>query len=135
MRIFSQCGFGDRCSGEGRTETVYNLPEPYPVFPVTAITHRNDAVSPATIVGIPPMEDFYIGGASLTRPAATLSHRMGEGLGVRVQDELPRDRGHRAAGRRRLSQPRLREHPQDYKIMHGLWGMGQMMFTKYLVVV
>ena len=33
----------------------------------------------------------------------------------------------------------LREHPQDYpmqayKIMHGLWGMGQMMFTKYLVV-
>ena len=32
---------------------------------------------PATIVGIPPMEDFYIVGAALTRPAATLSHRMG----------------------------------------------------------
>ena len=47
----------------------------------TAITHRKDAVCPATIVGIPPMEDFYIGGAALTRPAATLSHRMGEGLG------------------------------------------------------
>jgi 4-hydroxy-3-polyprenylbenzoate decarboxylase len=75
----------------------YTLPEPYPVFHVTAITHRKDAVYPATIVGIPPMEDFYIGGAALTRPAATLSHRMGEGLGVRVQDELPRDRGPRAA--------------------------------------
>ena len=35
--------------------------EPYPVFHVTAITHRKDAVYPATIVGIPPMEDFYIG--------------------------------------------------------------------------
>jgi UbiD family decarboxylase len=30
-----------------------------------AITHRKDAVYPATIVGIPPMEDFYIGGASV----------------------------------------------------------------------
>jgi 4-hydroxy-3-polyprenylbenzoate decarboxylase len=35
------------------------------VFHVTAITHRQDAVYPATIVGIPPMEDFYIGGASV----------------------------------------------------------------------
>ena len=39
--------------------------EPYPVFHVTAITHRKDAVYPATIVGMPPMEDFYIGGASV----------------------------------------------------------------------
>ena len=39
------------------------------MFHVTAITHRKDAVYPATIVGIPPMEDFYIGGAALTRPA------------------------------------------------------------------
>src|SRR6185503_19406216 len=38
----------------------YTLPEPYPVFHVTAITHRKDAVYPATIVGMPPMEDFYI---------------------------------------------------------------------------
>ena len=45
----------------------YTLPEPYPVFHVTAITHRKDAVCPATIVGIPPMEDFYIGGTTLTR--------------------------------------------------------------------
>src|SRR5689334_8048194 len=41
----------------------YTLPEPYPVFHITAVTHRRDAVYPATIVGIPPMEDFYIGGA------------------------------------------------------------------------
>ena len=43
----------------------YTLPKPYPVFHVTAITHRKDAVYPATIVGMPPMEDFYIGGASV----------------------------------------------------------------------
>ncbi|MDB6129344.1 MAG: 4-hydroxy-3-polyprenylbenzoate decarboxylase, partial [Verrucomicrobiales bacterium] len=43
----------------------YTLPEPYPVFHVTAITHRKDAVYPATIVGIPPMEDFYMGSASV----------------------------------------------------------------------
>ena len=47
----------------------YTLPDPYPVFHVTAITHGKDAVYPATIVGIPPMEDFYLGGAALTRPA------------------------------------------------------------------
>ena len=45
------------------------FPNRYPVFHVTAITHRKDAVYPATIVGIPPMEDFYLGGAALTRPA------------------------------------------------------------------
>ncbi|MCI0539977.1 MAG: UbiD family decarboxylase, partial [Verrucomicrobiales bacterium] len=45
----------------------YTLPEPYPVFHVTAITHRKDAVYPATIVGIPPMEDFYFGGVPRLR--------------------------------------------------------------------
>ena len=75
-----------RCATKARSATtpaITPLPEPYPVFHVTAITHRKDAVYPASIVGIPPMEDFYIGGAALTRPAATLSHQMGEGLGVR----------------------------------------------------
>ena len=68
----------------------YTLPEPYPVFHVTAITHRKDAVYPATIVGIPPMEDFYIGGAALTRPAATLSHRMGGAGGEGARCTSPR---------------------------------------------
>ena len=107
----------------------YTLPEPYPVFHITAITHRKDAVYPATIVGIPPMEDFYIGGASvkLFLPIS--------------QDELSGDRGYRAARGRRVSQSGgssgiKKTYPmQAYKIMHGLWGMGQMMFTKYIVVV
>jgi 4-hydroxy-3-polyprenylbenzoate decarboxylase len=106
----------------------YTLPEPYPVFHVTAITHRKDAVYPATIVGIPPMEDFYIGGASvklflpifkmnfpeiedIALPAEGVFHNL---VFVSIRKTYPM---------------------QAYKIMHGLWGMGQMMFTKYIVVV
>jgi 4-hydroxy-3-polyprenylbenzoate decarboxylase len=106
----------------------YSLPEPYPVFHVTAITHRRDAVYPATIVGIPPMEDFYIGSASvklflpifkmnfpeivdLALPAVGVFHNL---VFVSIKKSYPM---------------------QAYKIMHGLWGMGQMMFTKYIVVV
>src|SRR5712671_3048428 len=106
----------------------YSLPEPYPVFHVTAITHRKDAVYPATIVGIPPMEDFYIGSASvklflpifkmnfpeiadIALPAEGVFHNL---VFVSIKKSYPM---------------------QAYKIMHGLWGMGQMMFTKYIVVV
>jgi 4-hydroxy-3-polyprenylbenzoate decarboxylase len=106
----------------------YTLPEPYPVFHVTAITHRQDAVYPATIVGIPPMEDFYIGSASvklflpvfkmtfpeivdIALPAEGVFHNL---VFVSIEKTYPM---------------------QAYKIMHGLWGMGQMMFTKYIVVV
>ena len=52
--FFGQCAFGN--SAAARTSSPLH---------VTAITHRKDAVYPATIVGIPPMEDFYIGGASV----------------------------------------------------------------------
>jgi len=106
----------------------YTLPEPYPVLHVTAITHRKDAVYPATIVGRPPMEDFYIGGASvkiflpvfqmnfpeivdMALPAEGVFHNL---VVVSIRKTYPM---------------------QAYKIMHGLWGMGQMMFTKYIIVV
>jgi 4-hydroxy-3-polyprenylbenzoate decarboxylase len=106
----------------------YTLPEPYPVFHITAITHRKEAVYPATIVGIPPMEDFYMGSASvklflpifrmnfpeivdIALPAEGVFHNL---VFVSIRKTYPM---------------------QAYKIMHGLWGMGQMMFTKYLVVV
>ncbi len=106
----------------------YTLPEPYPVFHLTAITHRKDAIYPATIVGVPPMEDFYLGTASvklflpvfkmnfpelvdLALPAEGVFHNL---VFVSIKKTYPM---------------------QAFKIMHGLWGMGQMMFTKYLVVV
>ncbi len=106
----------------------YTLAEPYPAFHVTAITHRRDAVYPATVVGAPPMEDFYMGSASvklflpifklnfpeivdLALPAEGVFHNL---VFVSIKKTYPM---------------------QAYKIMHGLWGMGQMMFTKYIVVV
>jgi 4-hydroxy-3-polyprenylbenzoate decarboxylase len=106
----------------------YSLPDLYPVFHITAITHRKDAIYPATIVGIPPMEDFYIGSASvklflpifkmtfpeivdLALPAEGVFHNL---VFVSIKKTYPM---------------------QAFKIMHGLWGMGQMMFTKYIVVV
>ena len=106
----------------------YSLPDLYPVFHLTAITHRKDAVYPATIVGRPPMEDFYIGSAAvklflpilrmtfpelvdLALPAEGVFHNL---VFVSIKKSYPM---------------------QAFKIMHGLWGMGQMMFTKYIVVV
>jgi len=106
----------------------YTGVEDYPVFHLTAITHRRDAIYPATIVGIPPMEDFYMGEASvriflpvfkmnfpeivdMALPAEGVFHNL---VFVSIRKQYPH---------------------QAYKIMHGLWGMGQMMFAKYIVVV
>jgi len=106
----------------------YSLPDFYPVFHLTAMTHRRDAVYPATIVGLPPMEDFYLGSASvklflpifqmnfpelvdLALPAEGVFHNL---VFVSIRKTYPM---------------------QAFKIMHGLWGMGQMMFSKFIVVV
>jgi 4-hydroxy-3-polyprenylbenzoate decarboxylase len=106
----------------------YTAVEDYPVFHLTTITHRRDAVYPTTIVGIPPMEDFYIGDAvvriflpvfkmnfpelvDMTLPAEGVFHNL---VFVSIRKQYPY---------------------QAFKVMHGLWGMGQMMFSKYIVVV
>src|SRR6478736_8517363 len=106
----------------------YTAVEDYPVFHLTAITHRRDAVYPTTIVGIPPMEDFYMGSASvriflpvfkmnfpeivdMALPAEGVFHNL---VFVSIRKQYPY---------------------QAFKVMHGLWGMGQMMFSKYIVVV
>jgi 4-hydroxy-3-polyprenylbenzoate decarboxylase len=106
----------------------YTLPEPYPVFHVTAITHRKDAVYPATIVGIPPMEDFYMGGASVKLFLPIFQMNFPEIVDIALPAEGV---FHNAV----FVSIRKTYPMQAYKIMHGLWGMGQMMFTKYLIVV
>jgi 4-hydroxy-3-polyprenylbenzoate decarboxylase len=106
----------------------YTLPEPYPVFHVTAITHRKDAVYPATIVGIPPMEDFYIGGASVKLFLPIFKMNFPEIVDIALPAE--------GVFHNLVFVSIKKTYPmQAYKIMHGLWGMGQMMFTKYIVVV
>jgi 4-hydroxy-3-polyprenylbenzoate decarboxylase len=106
----------------------YTLPEPYPVFHVTAITHRKDAVYPATIVGLPPMEDFYIGGASVKLFLPIFKMNFPEIVDIGLPAE--------GVFHNLVFVSIKKTYPmQAYKIMHGLWGMGQMMFTKYIVVV
>jgi 4-hydroxy-3-polyprenylbenzoate decarboxylase len=106
----------------------YTLPEPYPVFHITAITRRRDAVYPATIVGIPPMEDFYIGSASVKLFLPVIKMNFPEIVDIALPAE--------GVFHNLVFVSIRKTYPmQAYKIMHGLWGMGQMMFTKYMVIV
>src|SRR6185295_18937030 len=106
----------------------YTLPEPYPVFHVTAITHRQDAVYPATIVGLPPMEDFYIGGASVKLILPIFKMNFPEIVDIALPAE--------GVFHNLVFVSIKKTYPmQAYKVMHGLWGMGQMMFTKYIIIV
>lgn len=106
----------------------YSLPEPYPVFHITAITHRKDAVYPATIVGIPPMEDFYMGAASVKLFLPVFKMNFPEIVDIALPAE--------GVFHNLVFVSIRKTYPmQAYKIMHGLWGMGQMMFTKYFVIV
>lgn len=107
----------------------YSLTDLYPRFHVTAVTHRRNAVYPATVVGVPPMEDAYIAKATeriflapirmavqpevvdLTMPTAGTAHNIAV---VSI-------------AKRYLGQP--------HKVAQGLWGAGQMMFNKYLMIV
>jgi 4-hydroxy-3-polyprenylbenzoate decarboxylase len=118
-----------RAEGPFGDHTGFYTPlDDYPAFHVTCITHRRDAIYPATIVGKPPMEDLYMGQASarlflpvfrmnfpeivdMALPAEGVFHNL---VFVSIRKQYPY---------------------QAYKIMHGLWGMGQMMFTKIIVVV
>lgn len=106
----------------------YTLPEPYPVFHITAITHRHNAIYPATIVGRPPMEDFYIGAASVKLFLPIFQMNFPEIVDIALPAE--------GVFHNLVVVSIRKTYPmQAYKIMHGLWGMGQMMFTKYIIVV
>ena len=106
----------------------YTAVENYPVFHLTAITHRKDAVYPTTIVGIPPMEDFYIGGASVKLFLPIFKMNFPEIVDIALPAE--------GVFHNLVFVSIRKQYPwQAYKIMHGLWGMGQMMFSKYIVVV
>jgi 4-hydroxy-3-polyprenylbenzoate decarboxylase len=106
----------------------YSLPDLYPAFHITAITHRKKAVYPATIVGMPPMEDFYIGTASVQLFLPVLKMNFPELVDLALPAE--------GVFHNLVFASIKKTYPmQAYKIMHGLWGMGQMMFTKYIVVV
>ncbi len=105
----------------------YTLEEPYPRFHVTAVTHRKNAVYPATIVGRPPMEDAYLIEASerLFLPAAQL-------ILPEIKDYHMPPAG---VAHNWVNVGIEKRYPgQGYKVANGLFGLGQMMFAKVIVV-
>jgi 4-hydroxy-3-polyprenylbenzoate decarboxylase len=106
----------------------YTAVEDYPVFHLTAITHRNEAVYPTTIVGVPPMEDFYMGDASVRIFLPVFKMNFPEIVDMTLPPE--------GVFHNLVFVSIRKQYPyQAFKVMHGLWGMGQMMFSKYIVVV
>jgi 4-hydroxy-3-polyprenylbenzoate decarboxylase len=100
----------------------------YPVLHITAITHRKDAVYHCTVVGLPPMEDFYMGSASVRIFLPVFKMNFPEIVDIALPAE--------GVFHNLVFVSIRKQYPwQAFKIMHGLWGMGQMMFTKYIVVV
>ena len=106
----------------------YTALEDYPVFHLTAITHRRDAIYPTTIVGVPPMEDYYLGDASVRTFLPVFKMNFPEIVDMTLPPE--------GVFHNLVFVSIRKQYPyQAFKIMHGLWGMGQMMFSKYIVVV
>ena len=106
----------------------YSLAHWFPAMHITAITHRKDAIYPATIVGKPPMEDYYLGKATeriflpllkmlipdiidYCLPISGVFHNCAY---VKIKKEYPF---------------------QARRVMHAIWGAGQMALTKFIIVV
>lgn len=106
----------------------YSLTDLYPRFHVTAITSRRDAVYPATIVGVPPMEDAYI--AKATERIFLAPIRLAVQPEVRDLYMPEQGTAHNIA----LVSIAKRYMGQANKVAQGLWGAGQMMFNKYLLI-
>jgi 4-hydroxy-3-polyprenylbenzoate decarboxylase len=107
----------------------YSLADWYPRFHVTCITHRKDAVYPATIVGVPPMEDAWIGKATERIFLAPIKLAI---LPEIIDYNLPFE-----GVAHNISIVKIKKtYPgQAFKVMNALWGAGQMMFNKIMFVI
>ncbi len=106
----------------------YSLADDYPVFHVTALTHRKDAIYPATLVGPPPMEDCYMGKATERIFLPAIKRQLPEVVDMNLPLEgVFHNLCFVSVDKRYPGQVR--------KVMYALWGLGQMMFTKIIVVV
>jgi len=105
----------------------YSLEDEYPVFHITCITHRKDAIYPATIVGKPPMEDCFLGKATERIFLPLLKKTLPEIIDINLPVE---GIFHNFA----FVSIEKRYPAHARKVMHALWGLGQMMFTKIIVI-
>jgi len=106
----------------------YSLPDWFPKFHVTCITHKKNAVYPATIVGIPPQEDAWIIKATerifLTPMKLTMIPEI-------LDMEMPPEG---IAHNMTIIKINKKFHGQAQKVMNAILGAGQMMFTKIMVI-
>src|SRR4029450_7119471 len=108
----------------GLTPPIYDSPG----FHLPAITRRRDAIYPTTIVGKPPMEDYYIGDACVRILLPGVKMNFPEIVDMSLPPE--------GVFHNLVFVSIRKQYPyQAFKVMHGLWGMGQMMFSKYIVAV
>lgn len=106
----------------------YSLPDWYPRFHITAITHRRNAVYPATIVGIPPQEDAWLGKATERIFLAPIKMTLVPEI---VDMDMPVEGVfHNLV----IAQIKKEYAGQGQKVMNAMWGAGQMMFNKILVL-
>lgn len=106
----------------------YSLADHYPAFHVTAITHRKDPVYLTTIVGKPPQEDYYLGKAT-ERIFLPL-------LKMLIPDIIDYSLPMFGAFHNAVFVKIRKDYPmQARKVMSSIWGAGQMMFSKMIVVV
>jgi 4-hydroxy-3-polyprenylbenzoate decarboxylase len=106
----------------------YSLADDYPVFHLTCVTHRKNPIYPATVVGKPPMEDCYLAKATERIFLPLLQQLLPEVVDI----NLPLAGVFHNCAVIAIS----KSYPQHArKVMHAVWGLGQMMFTKMVIVV
>ncbi len=105
----------------------YSMPDRYPIVEVTAITRRSDAIFPATVVGLPPQEDYYLGKAT-----ERLFLPLLQTLVPDIEDyHLPRFGCFHNCAFIQID----KQYPmQARRVMHAIWGAGQMSWTKMILI-
>lgn len=106
----------------------YSLPDRYPILTVTAITHRKNPVYPTTIVGLPPQEDYYLGKAT-ERIFLPLLKTIVPDI---IDYDLPMFGTFHNCAFIKIR----KEYPlHARRVMHAIWGAGQMSWTKTIIIV
>ncbi|MCU0688841.1 MAG: UbiD family decarboxylase [Phycisphaerales bacterium] len=106
----------------------YSLPDRYPIVEVTAVTHRRDAIYPTTVVGLPPQEDYFLGKATERVFFPLLKTIVHD-----IEDyDLPQfGTFHNCA----MIACKKAYPLQGRRLMHSIWGAGQMAWTKTIFIV
>ena len=106
----------------------YSLPDDFPVFHVSAITHRRDPIYPTTVVGPPPQEDAFLGKATERLFLPLLRKQLPEIVDMNLPVE--------SCFHNLVIVSIDKRYPgHARKVMHAFWGLGQLMFSKIIVVV